>query len=105
MNNQKVTTMANYIWVVTKHEGIIEGKVSSRSYYFCAESEDKAKAKYEKLCAEFTKEGYTCDFDDHFGTIDDVAGLELLSSFRDFVKVTKGGKKRAEVEIGAEEIK
>lgn len=97
--------MANYIWVVTKHEGIIDGKVSSRSYYFRAESEDKAKAKYENLCAELTKKGYACYFDDRFGTIDDVVGLELLSSFRDFEKVTKSGKKRAEVEIGAEEIK
>ena len=91
--------MANYIWVVTKHK-----ENYSVSHFFRAESVDKAKAKYEKLCASLIRKGYVCDYDDHFGTIDNVAGLELFSSFRDFVKETKSGKMRAEVEISAEKI-
>ena len=96
--------MENYIWVVTKHENIIEGHVSSISYYYRAESKDKAMRKYEQLCKHYENVGYTCDHDDRFGTIEDVAGMELRSSFRDYVK-DKRIKRRAEVEIAPERIK
>ena len=98
--------MKNYIWIVSEHRHINGGEPVTTNHYYHAESEDKAKGKYESLCANYTDDrGYKCVYDDRFGTIEDVAGEEFYTSFRDFVRDGKNGKSTCQVEIGVEYIK
>ena len=99
--------MKNYIWVVTEHRTINGGTTVSTSHYYRAESEDTAKAKYEALCAKYEKRmNVACTYDDNFGTIEEIDGEELRSSFRDYVHTGKmNGRTHYEVEISPEIIK
>ena len=95
-----------YIWIVTEHRTINGGIPVSTNHYYLAESEDKAKAKYAKLCAKYLRmDGCECVHDDHFCTIEDVDGEEMYSSFMDFRTHTKRGISTYEVEIGPGIIK
>ena len=99
--------MKNYIWVVTEHRTIKGGMTASKSHYYRAESEDKAKAKYGALCAKYAdKMNCACTYDDNFGTIEEIDGEELRSSFRDYEHTGKAkGRTHYEVEISPELIK
>lgn len=98
--------MADYIWVVSEDRNLNDGIPVTTNHYFHAESEDKAKAKYEKLCAKYLTLGYKCVYDDRFGTIEDIGEEEMRSSFRDFCMTSKAGRKNScEVEIYPEQIK
>lgn len=99
--------MKNYIWVVTEHRTINGGATVSTSHYYRAESEDKAKAKYEALCDKYEgRINVACTYDDNFSSIEEIDGEELRSSFRDYEHTGKAkGRTHYEVEIGPEIIK
>lgn len=95
-----------YIYIVSEHRHLSSGIPVTTNHYYFAESEDKAKAKYEELCAKCTRLGYKCVHDDRFGEIEEIDGKDIRCSFRDYTKNLKNGKKDTrQVEIGVEIIK